>query len=789
MGRNIIITARIGEIMKRLQENSILILFILALLCIPMSSAVLTDELKSYYNFNEGSGNVLIDIISGINGTISPTLNYTNGIIGGGIRFYANSYISIPDNAINSPTNFTINIWVNYTSYNTGSNALFSKWNDPSNDAYLLKHGASNYSLRFLTTTTGSYVAGKDVTFNTTISSNNWYMITAIYNKTYMMIYVNGINIGNTTFASGNLFDSTTPLLLGSETISSAFLNGTLDEMGIWHRQLSNAEIMQLYNNGSGLTYPFNTTVPGIPVSYSVNTTQVPSDLNSSLIGLLYINATVINLTSNNTVNNNSYAELYYNITVNTTCAIFENQQCVNNGSTIVVNMTKRDDYRFNYTLTERQIFPGYYPFTESYIDNAPTRYNYSLYLNNNIRFIINNFTTYINPFISIELGSDAVSASSLLQVYYCNSSYNSGNPSLSSNCELVDTYTNGSLLPSHQHNNTKHVVLPINIRNVTKTQNSSIIFYNTQTIANGWNIAYVLNASYNNRSFQIGQTNSWTYTPNIFDIHIHQFLPTDSLKYYVKFHDGAGFSNISANVTDYFDVKNQPPSAPFIYLPNSTMKITVSSLQNSSIYFAWTPSYDFENDTLRYTLRTSNILASYAIVNNLTTSNNSYTWSTNKNYIPAGAYTVFIDVCDNESNCNTGAGFMTLCENNYVKSIQPCLGDTRLISYYDANGCDTALDVPSDNGTYESCQTIVYNQTVWSDDVFILLILGFMLILCTAGGIFVHPAFFGAGALMIALMMTVSIYYNYDDIITYAFIFMIIVYAGMWVLAHNMRK
>ena len=36
---------------------------------------------------------------------------------------------------------------------------------------------------------------------------------------------------------------------------------GTIDELGIWNRALTDADVSKLYNNGNGLSYPFSAQV------------------------------------------------------------------------------------------------------------------------------------------------------------------------------------------------------------------------------------------------------------------------------------------------------------------------------------------------------------------------------------------------------------------------------------------------------------------------------------------------------------------------------------------------
>lgn len=773
------------------------VLFLLFILTMNFAIATLNNnDVIEYYGFQQGNTTHFYDSARNITYVKIAGGNYStyNGNIylntskywsGGDVWFWSKN--------VSNQQNITVSFWFNLSS--TSSNA-----------GDLIDFVAGSYEY-IIGTNTITGACGGAVTQGTlalckytgswaqTLNIGN-YTFNGVNHLAFTFEYATSTSVNAKMFINGNnTFNFTITMTAGSALNrmdmrrAGGVPTAYMDEVAIFNTSLNNTQIQELYNSGNITLYPFVApSSPSIAPSYYVNTSQVPSDINSTLIGSLLINATITNLTTNNTVTNNSYAQLYYNLTLNTTCAIFYDGVCVNNGSTRIINMTKINNTYYTTTLNEKDIFPAYYPFDENYIENSNTL-NYTLYLNNNIRFIINNFTTYINPFISIEFNIDNVSASSQLFIYYCNSSYNTGNPSSNNNCELVDTYVQSTLTDSHRHNNTKHVVQPINIRNITKTQNSSIIFYSTQTSANGWTVAYVLNSTYSNNSFKIGNPNTWSNTPNIFDIHIHQFLQTDSFRYNVLFNDGINNTNRSLEVIDYYNVRNHPPTSPFIYLPNESQKITISMNSNTSILFAWTPSFDFENSSLTYTLYAQNQLFTYDIITNLSTTNNSYLWSTNRNYIMEGSYSTRILVCDNASNCNLGSGFMTLCVNDYVRNVEPCVNDARLIDYTDVNGCDALLDVPADNGTYETCQTIVYTQRTYTEFEIVMIVLIIFLILSTFAGIFVHPAFLGLAGLICAFMIVVFQQHNMPIILDVAAGFMCLVYMVGWFLMKRMKN
>lgn len=67
-------------------------------------------------------------------------------------------------------------------------------------------------------------------------------------------IYINGA-LGASATVSGAPTDATA-IMLGNAAGGFPYA-GLLDEVGIWNRAISAAEIAQLYNGGAGLTHPF----------------------------------------------------------------------------------------------------------------------------------------------------------------------------------------------------------------------------------------------------------------------------------------------------------------------------------------------------------------------------------------------------------------------------------------------------------------------------------------------------------------------------------------------------
>ncbi|MDP6771179.1 MAG: LamG domain-containing protein, partial [Anaerolineales bacterium] len=86
---------------------------------------------------------------------------------------------------------------------------------------------------------------------NTTLSTGAWYHIAATRSGNTLTIYVNGVADATATY-SGTPYTSTDPLTIGYATHHSAG-PVKLDEVAVWDKGLSAAEIATLYNSGGGL--------------------------------------------------------------------------------------------------------------------------------------------------------------------------------------------------------------------------------------------------------------------------------------------------------------------------------------------------------------------------------------------------------------------------------------------------------------------------------------------------------------------------------------------------------
>ncbi len=232
------------------------------------SGVALTDNLISYWKLDEASGNA-VDANSTNNLTAANAPGSTTGILGNARTFVAAStqYFTKADNADLSTgdIDFTIQAWVKLTS-KSAAMAFVGKWGSVSNNEFLLYYDNSGDRFNFIVTPLGVGAGAAGVTANNFGSPplNTWIHLIAKHDSVnnVLSITVNDGTPDTNSYAAG-VFDGTDPFEFGRTSDGGAYLNGVLDEVGLWKRILTGPEVTQLYGSGGGLAYPFTGLVAG----------------------------------------------------------------------------------------------------------------------------------------------------------------------------------------------------------------------------------------------------------------------------------------------------------------------------------------------------------------------------------------------------------------------------------------------------------------------------------------------------------------------------------------------
>jgi hypothetical protein len=229
------------------------------------------NGLSAYWKLDELSGTV-IDQTGNNNGTASGTIPNKPGIINTGYNFDGTlDYIlcgSHPSLVMNT-SDFTISAWFKTTATLEISDDLYTilctTSNGGNNAGYQMTlRGDAPWTGLLLRVGTGAgfndVLASSDL--RSTVNDGNWHNWVIVLNRASLAkFYLDNVEVGSTNISAWegtDITNSANENKIGMAFDSSQFsFNGTLDEIGVWKRALSVAEVSALYSNGTGLTYPF----------------------------------------------------------------------------------------------------------------------------------------------------------------------------------------------------------------------------------------------------------------------------------------------------------------------------------------------------------------------------------------------------------------------------------------------------------------------------------------------------------------------------------------------------
>lgn len=206
-------------------------------------SPSLSVGLVAHYALDETSGTTAIDSSSNSNnGTLIGGSTRVDGYIGiGAIDFAADfDRVEVADNtALDFGSgDFSTSFWFN-SGFPPAANARLIGQADGANGWVIFSDNAGDLNFLVLGSTTSTTVSVNGLLDNT------WHHLTAQRSGNSFEVYIDGSLVSSTTANVGTV-TSTEPLMLGTSTAISSEYDGLLDEVRIYNRALSTAEIGEL---------------------------------------------------------------------------------------------------------------------------------------------------------------------------------------------------------------------------------------------------------------------------------------------------------------------------------------------------------------------------------------------------------------------------------------------------------------------------------------------------------------------------------------------------------------
>jgi hypothetical protein len=197
------------------------------------------EGLVAAYNFDESTGTTAGDRSgNGNTGTVSGATRTTSGRNGRALSFDGiNDWVTIADaNSLDLSNGLTLESWVYPTALGSTARAVL----------YKEATGTSRYALYANTSSRpGARVdvgGGRTAIGAAQLSLNTWTHIAATFDGVTLNLFVNGVAVSSTP-AAGSIAASTAALRIGGHAVASEWFRGRIDDVRVYSRALSVAEI------------------------------------------------------------------------------------------------------------------------------------------------------------------------------------------------------------------------------------------------------------------------------------------------------------------------------------------------------------------------------------------------------------------------------------------------------------------------------------------------------------------------------------------------------------------
>ena len=245
--------------------------------------------LVAAYGLDEGTGTVAADSSgNGNTGSISGA-TWAIGKFGTALSFDGvNDVVNVRRlDSLDLTTGMTLEAWVYPRSLGTVWRTIALK-EQPGNYAYAI-YGSTDTSRPSANVVSGGL--DRDLRGTSTLALNNWAHVAATYDATTLRLYIDGALVSSVA-ASGSITTSSGALRLGGNTIWGEYFDGLIDEVRVYNRALTQAQVQTDMAVGAATDVRDPTIVASSPPAGS---TDLPIDTRPSVTFSEAMNPATIN--------------------------------------------------------------------------------------------------------------------------------------------------------------------------------------------------------------------------------------------------------------------------------------------------------------------------------------------------------------------------------------------------------------------------------------------------------------------------------------------------------------
>lgn len=237
----------------------------------------LTDGLVSYWNLTANSN----DSVGSNNGTNTDISFTSSGTIGTAAEFNgSSSQINFGnDSSLTLASGGSVSLWVDSDNVSSGYRTFIEK--GAKNTSYQTYQNA-DFSPARIAARSRQASPDSQITNPSSMSTGTAYHVVYTFQTGDMKLYVNGSLVAS---GSGEHLTNSGDLCMGypaSGGSSGNRFDGHINKVGLWNRILSAGEVTELYNSGSGLTYPW-ATLPTVTTDPATDITATSATGNGEV--------------------------------------------------------------------------------------------------------------------------------------------------------------------------------------------------------------------------------------------------------------------------------------------------------------------------------------------------------------------------------------------------------------------------------------------------------------------------------------------------------------------------
>lgn len=251
----------------------------------------LTDNIVSYWKFDESSGNAS-DSVGSLTLT-NTSVTYDAGKInngadcGTGVSSNVGFVGGTPVWNMGGSTAKSIAFWFKPNANATAFARIidFRRSATSSGEFTMSYYDDTGYKL-------AGYLNGNTFSYTVTLTVDTWYFIAVTCDASNnVKVYIDASQVTTGTWGTAGSGSNHTQINGANGSISGGFSGPfSFDEMGVWNKELSGAEVTELYNSGTGKQYPFS-------IIFAISETLALTESISNLRTRLFSNTETVTLT------------------------------------------------------------------------------------------------------------------------------------------------------------------------------------------------------------------------------------------------------------------------------------------------------------------------------------------------------------------------------------------------------------------------------------------------------------------------------------------------------------